>query len=174
MVNQSSTRDDKSAHTVAFEEFAGSLFRFTRTIRSTSGLWVQLPGELKRSDVTILRTLSEHGECRPGFIAEALGVGPSVISRQLVTLDEQALVVRRRDPEDGRAELIALTPTGRERLDTMRRAYVSGMQEHFADWDEAKVYEAAAILEEISDHIAPALGRDGSRTTNQINEKEHA
>lgn len=170
MVNQSSTPGAQAAHTVAFEEFAVSLFRFTRTIRSTSTLWGQLPGGLKRSDITILRTLAEHGECRGGFIADQLGVGASVISRQLVALDEQELVVRRRDPEDGRAELIALTETGRRRLDTMRAAYVAGMQEHFTDWDEAKVRQAAAILEEISDHIAPALGR----TTDLMNTKEDA
>ncbi|QIX27639.1 winged helix-turn-helix transcriptional regulator [Nocardioides sp. JQ2195] len=174
MVNQSSTVSDPSAHAVAFEEFAVSLFRFTRTIRSTSTLWVQLPGGLKRSDVTILRTLSHHGECRPSSIAEVMGVGPSVISRQLVALGEQELVVRRRDPVDGRAELIALTPVGRERLDAMREAYVAGMQEQFTDWDEAKVRAAAALLEEISDHIAPALGRDSARATNQLNDKEPA
>lgn len=174
MVNQSEAPGSKSPHAVAFEEFATSLFRFTRTIRSTSNLWVHLPGALKRSDVTILRMLSEHGESRPGSIAEALCVGPSVISRQLVALDEQELVVRRRDPEDGRAELIDLTDAGRERLTAMREAYVVGMQEHFTDWDEAKVYAAAAILEELSDHIAPALGRDNTRPTSQMNDKEPA
>ncbi|WP_067436813.1 MarR family winged helix-turn-helix transcriptional regulator [Nocardioides jensenii] len=173
MVKQSSVGVERSAHAVAFEEFASSLFRFTRTIRSTANLWVQLPGALKRSDVTILRTLAEHGESRPGFIAESLGVGPSVISRQLVALDEQQLVVRRRDPEDGRAELIALTEAGRSRLTAMRTAYVAGMQEHFTDWDEAKVHAAAALLDEISDHIVPALGRDTGRTTHVNNDKEH-
>ncbi|MDT0202072.1 MarR family transcriptional regulator [Nocardioides sp. AE5] len=157
MVKQSAVDDGSSPG--PFDDFATSLFRFTRTLRSTQGLWVQLPGRLKRSDVTILRVLSERGECRPGFIADELGIGASAVSRQLVPLEEDRLVARRRDPEDGRAELVSLTPVGRSRLTTLRTAYISGMQAQFADWDDDQVYAAAALLDQISDHLAPALGR---------------
>ncbi|MDN5892570.1 MAG: MarR family transcriptional regulator [Nocardioides sp.] len=142
----------------AFEEFAVSLFRFNRMVRSTGHLWVQLPGNLKRSDITILRTLKEYGDSRPGCIAEHLGIGASVISRQLVSLTEEGLVVRRKDPDDGRAELIRLTDSGDSRLRAIREAYVAGMRSQFTDWDTAKVSRAAALLDEVSDHIAPALG----------------
>src|SRR3546814_18779555 len=96
-------------HDAAFDEFAASLFRLTRTLRSTQGLWVQLPGGLKRSDVTILKLINELGECRPGTIADRLGVGPSVISRPLTHLDDEQLISRRRDTEEGRAEPIVIT-----------------------------------------------------------------
>jgi DNA-binding MarR family transcriptional regulator len=148
----------------SFEEFAASVFRLIRSLRSTAGLWTQLPGELRRSDVTLLRVLDEHGECRPGFIADRLGIGPSMVSRQLAVLVEAGIVVRRRDPEDGRAELVDLTDSGRSRLDAMKAAYVTGMQTQFADWDDAKVHAAAVLLDEISDQIAPALGRECART----------
>lgn len=151
MVNQVTSRE-------AFEEFAGGLFRLTRTLRSTSHLWVQMPGNLKRTDVTILRILDEKGDVRPGCIAEQLGVGPSVVSRQLVSLTEEGLVVRRPDPHDGRAELVSLTESGRSRLSAVREIFVAGMREQFTDWDDTKVLEAAALLEEISDHLAPVLG----------------
>ncbi|HEY9564000.1 MAG TPA: MarR family transcriptional regulator, partial [Nocardioides sp.] len=129
-------------HDAAFDEFAASLFRLTRTLRSTQGLWVQLPGGLKRSDVTILKLINELGECRPGTIADRLGVGPSVISRQLTNLDDEQLISRRRDPEDGRAELIVMTELGGERLAAMRAAYVLGMQEHFTDWTDERARTA--------------------------------
>lgn len=142
----------------AFEAFVGSLFRFTRTVRTTSHLWVQLPGNLKRGDIAILRELKEHGDLRPGCIAESLGVGPSVISRQLTALVEEGVIVRRPDPDDGRAELIRLTASGAERLAMIGRAYVAGMRAQFADWDNDRVREATALLDEIADHIVPALG----------------
>lgn len=142
----------------AFEAFSTSLFRLTRSLRATSHLWVQLPGNLKRTDITILTVLSDNGDCRPGFIADRLNVGASVISRQLVSLVAEGLVIRRKDPQDGRAELISLSPGGRERLTTLRAAYVRGMREQFTDWDAAKAHEAAALLDEISNHIIPALG----------------
>src|SRR3546814_15890214 len=121
----------------AFDEFAAILFRLTRTLRSTQWLWVQLPGGLKRSDVTSLKLINELGECRPGTIADRLGVGPSVISRQLTNPDDEQLISRRRDPEDGRAELIATTELGGERPAAMRAAYVLGLQEPFPDWNDA-------------------------------------
>lgn len=145
----------------AFEAFSSSLFRLTRSLRSTSHLWVQLPGGLKRTDITILTVLSDHGDCRPGFVADRLGVGASVVSRQLVSLVADGLVVRRKDPGDGRAELISLSEQGQARLDALRAAYSRGMREQFTDWDSARAREAAALLDEISDHIVPALGGVG-------------
>ncbi|MEO6021190.1 MAG: MarR family winged helix-turn-helix transcriptional regulator [Knoellia sp.] len=142
----------------AFEEFSSSLFRLTRSLRSTSHLWVQLPGNLKRTDLSILMVLRDNGDCRPGFVADVLNVGASVVSRQLVSLVANGLVFRRKDPMDGRAELISLSAEGRARLTTLRQAYVSGMREQFTDWDASKVIQAAALLDEISDHILPALG----------------
>src|SRR3546814_17106358 len=128
----------------AFDEFAAILFRLTRTLRSTQWLWVQLPGGLKRSDVTSLKLINELGECRPGTIADRLGVGPSVISRQLTNLDDEQLISRRRDPEDGRAELIVMNELGGERLAAMRAAYVLGLQAHFPDLTDQRARTAAA------------------------------
>lgn len=142
----------------AFEVFSASLFRLTRSLRSTSHLWVQLPGNLKRTDITILTVLSDHGDCRPGFIADQLNVGASVVSRQLVSLSADGLVIRRKDPIDGRAELITLSAEGRGRLVALRTAYVKALREQFTDWDADKANEAAALLHEISDHIVLALG----------------
>ena len=158
----------------AFDHFSSSLFRLTRTLRATSHLWVQLPGNLKRTDVTILKVMEAHGACRPGFIADELKVGPSVISRQLVSLLADGLVVRRKDPQDGRAELISLSDSGKRRLEVLRAAYVRGMSEQFTDWDHDKVLDSAALLDEISDHIAAALGhRETHPTTTNVIEDPH-
>lgn len=148
----------QSLHGDAFEEFSSSLLRLTRSLRSTSHRWVQLPGGLKRTDITILTVLSDHGACRPGFIADRLNIGASVISRQLVSLVADGLVTRDRDPEDGRAERISLAPEGELRLKALRAAYIQALREQFTDWDAPKAHEAAALLNEISDHIIPALG----------------
>lgn len=147
----------------AFEEFSASLFRLTRSLRSTSHLWVQLPGNLKRTDVTILTVLSDNGDCRPGFIADQLNVGASVVSRQLVSLAADGLVIRSKDPDDGRAERITLSAEGKARLVALRTAYVRSLREQFTDWDDSRAHEAAALLHEISNHIVPALsGPDAS------------
>lgn len=149
----------------AFEVFSASLFRLTRSLRSTSHLWVQLPGNLKRTDITILTVLSDHGACRPGFVADRLNVGASVVSRQLVSLCADGLVVRRKDPDDGRAELITLSPEGEARLVALRTAYVQALREQFTDWDADRAADAAALLHDISDHIVLALSGPHSPDT---------
>lgn len=158
----------------AFEEFAASLFRMKRTMRAAGPFWGELPGGLKRVDATVLRIIDEHGECRPGFIADVLAVGPSVISRQLASLAEDGVVARRRDPEDGRAELVALTELGSRRLVEMRTAYVARMQQHFTHWDRTKVEAAARLLNDITDTVAFALRGEVGRHQTLSNEKEDA
>lgn len=158
----------------AFEVFSSSLFRLTRSLRQTSHLWVQLPGGLKRTDITILTVLSDHGDCRPGFIADKLNVGASVVSRQLVGLVADGLVIRRKDPDDGRAELITLSPEGKARLETLRTAYARALRAQFTDWDAAKANDAAALLHEISDHIVVALGgHEPTHTTPADSQRTH-
>ena len=47
-----------------FEQFATSLFRLTRSLRAASHLWLQLPGGLKSTDITILFVTHEMGFAR--------------------------------------------------------------------------------------------------------------
>lgn len=83
--------------------------------------------------LAVLKALARpDGHDRPGDLATATGVAPSVVSRVLARLEADGLVVRRRDELDARACHIALTDAGREHLTRVQR-------------------EAAAFL-------APALG----------------
>src|SRR5690349_19967748 len=63
----------------------------------------------------VLRFVGE-GETRGTRLAERLGVSAPVLSRNIADLEVQGLVVRRLHPEDGRAQLVALTPLGAEKL----------------------------------------------------------
>ena len=49
---------------------------------------------------------------RPSRLAEVTGVRPTTLSNHLRGFEERGLVQRRRDPSDGRASLLSLTPRG--------------------------------------------------------------
>src|SRR4051794_22454043 len=100
----------------AVEALFDGLVRFSRALKARSGDWGHAARDLTRGDIVALGVLEARGSTRPGQMAAALNVDPSVISRQLVTLARLDLVTRGTDPEDGRAELITITPQGRERL----------------------------------------------------------
>ena len=61
---------------------------------------------------------------RPGIdqitLARLLGVDRSTTSMVVATLVRAGLVVREKDPDDGRRRLLTLTDRGRERLDALR------------------------------------------------------
>ena len=63
----------------------------------------------------VLRFVGE-GETRATQLAERLGVSAPVLSRHIADLEEQGYVIRRQDPDDGRAQLVALSPAGAEKL----------------------------------------------------------
>jgi DNA-binding MarR family transcriptional regulator len=49
---------------------------------------------------------------RPSRLAEVTGLRPTTLSNHLRGFEERGLVRRRRDPADGRASLLSLTPRG--------------------------------------------------------------
>ena len=72
--------------------------------------------------VAVLKALARaDGHDRPGDLAVAAGVAPSVVSRVLPRLEEDGLVRRRPDECDARASRIALTDAGVAHLARVQR-----------------------------------------------------
>jgi DNA-binding MarR family transcriptional regulator len=63
--------------------------------------------------VGVLRTIDPDGT-RPGELARRAGVTPQAMAEFVRHLEERGYVERVRDPTDGRARLVRLTPRGRE------------------------------------------------------------
>jgi len=149
-------RDRIEAVQVLFD----GLIRFSRALKSRSGDWGQLPGDLSRGDLVTLGVLDARGSIRPGQIAAALNVDPSVVSRQLATLARLDLVTRGTDPDDGRAELITITPHGRERLIHAREAMCVALAERLGHWTLEEIARATAMVEDLSHHLQQPMTKD--------------
>src|SRR5690348_1074707 len=102
--------------TTSLERLLDGLLRLSGTLAAHSRAWGAEAGGLSRGDMSVLGTLAVTGPQRAGMLALHLQVGAPVISRQVASLAAQGLVVRRADPDDGRAELVTLTDAGRDRL----------------------------------------------------------
>jgi DNA-binding MarR family transcriptional regulator len=138
----------------AIDELFRSLVAFGRTTRALAQTWSSSQPDLSRNDVVALGVLAESGTCRPSALAEHLGVGPSVVSRQVAHLQDLGLVARETDPDDGRAGLVSLTDAGRDRLLAGRRAYLERLSDRLSDWDEQRLRAAADLLEELTGQLA--------------------
>src|SRR4051795_392117 len=105
----------------ACERITSNLSRLVRTGRHLAARAAeQLYGELPSFGWTLLVPLERDGEQRCSALAAHAGVDVSVASRQLAALERSGHVVRRPDPQDGRASLLSLTQTGADALAAAR------------------------------------------------------
>ena len=71
-----------------------------------------------RYEALVLLTFSSRGSLPLGKMGERLQVHPTSVTSIVDRLERAGLVVRRRHPDDGRAVLAEITPTGRALVET--------------------------------------------------------
>ncbi len=103
--------------------------------------------ELDRSGYGIMCRLADDGPQRLGSLAQAFGLDPSTITRQVQALEHEQLVERRPDPTDRRASLLDLTDQGRQVLTETRSRRRAWLQAALGDWDEHDHEEFGRLLE---------------------------
>jgi DNA-binding MarR family transcriptional regulator len=101
---------------------------------------------LERSAYGILCKLSDEGPQRLGALANAFGLDPSTITRQVQALEEIGLAARKTDPSDRRASILDLTDNGRVILDRTRDHRRSRLQVALAEWPEEDRAEFGRLL----------------------------
>jgi DNA-binding MarR family transcriptional regulator len=94
--------------------------------------------------LSALASIERSGEVRPGDLARIEGIAAPGMTRLVADLESRGLVIRAADPDDGRSQLIRLTPGGVAALAGARHARASGV---------------AAILQEVPPEELPALER---------------
>ncbi|MBR7829268.1 MarR family transcriptional regulator [Actinospica sp. MGRD01-02] len=113
--------------------------------------------DLDRSAAALLRSLSEHEPVRSGELANRLAVEASHITRQVQQLERTGYVTRVPDPDDGRAQLVELTPRGRAAVERIRVVGCLGMQQALADWPAEDIGTLAVLFRRmVDDFVAHA------------------
>jgi DNA-binding MarR family transcriptional regulator len=78
------------------------------------------PTGLTRIQFPILARLDARGPLPMTALAEQLHMDRTTLTRDVAPLERDGLVERPKDPADGRVRLVALTATGRARLEEAR------------------------------------------------------
>jgi DNA-binding MarR family transcriptional regulator len=117
----------------------------------------------------VLRMIGE-GEARATNFVERLGVSAPVLSRHIAELEDLGLVARRPDPDDGRAQLVALTEAGAAALQAFEDERTARLQEYLADWSEEDALEASEMLKKLAGSLkdsfrATTAGATHTKTT---------
>jgi len=94
--------------------------------------------------------LADEGPQRLGALANAFGLDPSTITRQVQALEEIGLAVRKTDPTDRRASILDLSDAGRSVLDQTRSHRRARMQLALSDWSEQDRKDFARLLQQFN------------------------
>ncbi len=109
--------------------------------------------ELDRSAYGIMCRLADEGPHRLGSLAQAFGLDPSTITRQVQSLEHAGWAERRPDPGDRRAAILDLTEEGRQVLHSTRERRRSALREAISDWPEQDQDEFGRLLEKFNSSL---------------------
>ncbi len=118
-----------------------------------------LDARIDRAGFTALARIHDHGPLRLSDLAALLGVDLSTVSRQVRTIEDQGLVVRRADPTDGRAAMVEASADGRQALQRLRESARARLGEILVDWSDDERHELARSLARFDE----AMRRYGDR-----------
>src|SRR5262245_60956154 len=109
------------------DDLAGSMAALRRVLRRAVRRRVTGPS-LPAAEVELLVTVLDQPGLGVGEAARVLSLAPNTVSTLVSRLVERGLIVRRTDPDDGRAARLWTTSTGRARIRRWRdqRAEVLG------------------------------------------------
>lgn len=125
--------------------------------------------------LAVLRALSRAGgDDRPGDLATAAGVAPSVVSRVLARLEDDGLVARHRDAEDARACHISLTDRGRGKLEAIQDDYRTVLGAALAELSDDDVDRIPGLLGRLEQAIVRAAERRAARDRAGVLTRVHA
>lgn len=86
------------------------------------------------------------GPRRVSNLAECVHSDTSTISRQVSTLAAEGLVEKVADPQDGRVQMVSLTPSGKELLDRVRADRAELFRTLLHEWSAADIGEFTAYV----------------------------
>ncbi|HEX6139950.1 MAG TPA: MarR family transcriptional regulator [Candidatus Limnocylindria bacterium] len=105
--------------------------------------------ELTYQQYNVLRIVSTRGPTAQAEIARLLLVSAPVVTRLASALVEAGLLERRGDPNDRRSVLLALTRSGRRRVDAMRHDLLAAARELVEPLPEESRASVRAALDEL-------------------------
>ncbi|MHB1527106.1 MAG: MarR family winged helix-turn-helix transcriptional regulator [Candidatus Dormibacteria bacterium] len=113
------------------------------------------------SHVWLLVRVAATGPCHPSDLATFSGVDNSTITPKLQRLEVEDLLVRCPDPDDRRAALVHVSPTGTRLLKRIRRARAQIVTEAMAELPPSR----RQLLEDTVGELARVLDRPVGRST---------
>jgi DNA-binding MarR family transcriptional regulator len=141
-----STRDREEQVTELAARLRLAIARTARRLRQEAGT------DLSAALTAALATVETRGPLTPSELAELEHVRRPTATRIVARLEEEGLIDRAADPDDGRASLLSVSRDGRDLLRRLRgrkNAYLARRLRELDDGEVAALERAAEVLERL-------------------------
>lgn len=112
-------------------------------------------GDLTPSQTAALTRLWKDGASSASALADAERMRPQSMATILAALDQQALIQRTPDPEDGRRQVVSLTAEGRRRAESDRQVreewLARAMQDRYSERERLVILDALSLLARLTE-----------------------
>ncbi len=88
------------------------------------------------------------------YISSRMGMEPTSLTRTLKALEDKGLIIRKKNPDDGRGVLIYLTPEGKEKRELSKSTVIKFNDTIRKHISEEKLLHFMEVAETINDLIA--------------------
>lgn len=130
-----------------------AVFYQANSLFSRRAKQLQLPGELTMPERVVLAKLDRGGPSSAAQLARMQQISPQAMRVTLGSLESQGLVQRATDPEDGRRQVMSLTPEGidvvRHDRDARARRFAEVLIEEFSSTELEILAQAAPLIERL-------------------------
>lgn len=134
------------------EAVVDQVVRFVRLMKRAQARFAS-QSDVEQASYVLLAVLATDGPQRTTALAEAVHSDTSTVSRQVGALVRHGLVERQADPADGRACLLAATPTGLACYENERRARTRRMAEVLGHWSSEDLRTVTELLTRLNTDI---------------------
>ncbi len=117
----------------AANDLAAELIHTMKVLRAAAHTFPRLHQAVDPLSHPVLFALVS-GPMRVSDVASTVGNDLSTVSRQASSLQEHGLIVKLSDPDDGRAQLLALSEEGAHLVEAARMARAEVFDDLLSDW----------------------------------------
>lgn len=138
----------------AVHELEEELRTMVRTVKKVvAARAAEVHPELQPASYSVLSWLLEHGPARGSLLARGLEIDKASASRHLQHLVELGLVERTPDPDDRRAQLLAVTPAAATRMAATDRERRAAWARVLEEWSTEDVHNLTRLLGRLNETL---------------------
>jgi len=145
-------------HAVAME-LSAELIQLVKKVEAIRHHTPRIHPGSEPSTYPVIFALRRIGPARVSALAETVHSDVSTVSRQVTHLVQHGLLVKVSDPDDGRAQRVALTDEGEDLVQRLQDGRGKWIQRMLADWDDDKARDFTRYLHEFVGQLSTELDR---------------